>query len=70
MDSFGRLLLFTGLALAVIGGVLSIGDRFGLGRLPGDLSWRTGSMHVHVPLATSLLLSVVATVLLNLFLRR
>jgi hypothetical protein len=42
----------------------------GLGRLPGDLHWRRGNTSVYVPLASGLLLSLVATLLLNLFIRR
>lgn len=38
-----------------------------LGRLPGDLSFRSGNLTVHLPLATSILLSIVLTVLLHLF---
>ena len=41
-----------------------------LGRLPGDLSFEWGGARVYMPLATSILLSVVLTIILNLLLRR
>ena len=44
--------------------------RIGLGRLPGDLEWKRKGVSIHFPIVTSLVLSVVLTVLLNLFLRR
>jgi hypothetical protein len=72
MDSsgIGRVLLVAALVLAVAGGLLLIGSALGLGRLPGDLSFGRGNTRVHVPLATSILVSVVATVVLNLIVRR
>jgi len=70
MAHLGKLLLIAGLGIALIGLVLMVGERFGLGRLPGDLVWKRKQVTVYFPWVTSLLLSVVLTVLLNLFLRR
>ena len=41
-----------------------------LPRLPGDLTFGRGNLRVFVPIGTSILISVVLTILLNLFLRR
>ena len=41
-----------------------------LGRLPGDLVFRRGNFSFYFPIMTGLVLSLIATVLLNLFLRR
>jgi len=41
---------------------------FGRLHLPGDLTIRTGSVTVFIPIATSIILSIVLTVALNLFL--
>jgi Protein of unknown function (DUF2905) len=70
MSQFARLLIIGGLAMAGFGVVLLFGERFGLGRLPGDLLWKRKSTTVYFPIVTSLLVSVVLTVLLNLFMRR
>lgn len=70
MSPLARLLVLGGILLVAAGLVVEVAGRVGFGRLPGDLSWRTGHLHVYAPVATSLLVSVVATVLLNLFLRR
>lgn len=70
MNQLGRLLIGFGVTLVLCGGVLLALEALGLGRLPGDLSWRGKNVSVHVPLATSLLLSVIVTVLLNLWLGR
>ena len=43
---------------------------FGRIHLPGDLTFRSGSTTVYIPLATSVILSIVATIVLNLVLRQ
>jgi len=62
----GRLLLVFGVLLIVIGGALML---FGRIHLPGDFSFRSGNTVLYIPLATSIVLSVVATVVLNLVFR-
>ena len=70
LSDIGRLLVGGGLALVVVGVVMLAAGRLGLGRLPGDLSFGTDNLRVYVPIATCLLVSLVATVILNLLLRR
>ncbi|HEY2599003.1 MAG TPA: DUF2905 domain-containing protein [Candidatus Dormibacteraeota bacterium] len=67
MYDFGKLLLFFGVLLAVIGGGLMLFGRF---NLPGDFTFRSGSVTVYVPIAASIILSVVLTVVLNVFFRQ
>jgi hypothetical protein len=72
MFDLGRVLVVLGVGLVVVGGALvaGAGAGVGLGRLPGDLRWESHGLHVYAPLATCLLASVAATLLLNIFLRR
>jgi hypothetical protein len=71
LPDVGRMLVFLGVAIAVLGLLLLVLARLPyLGHLPGDLSFGRGNLRVYVPLATSLLLSLVLTILLNLFARR
>jgi hypothetical protein len=63
----GRMLLVFGVLLVVIGGALTLFGRF---QLPGDFTFRSGNVTVFVPLATSIILSIVATLVLNLFFRQ
>ena len=66
----GRLLLYMGLGLAVLGGlVVLLGRVVDLGNLPGDLLYEGDNVQVYVPIATMIVLSVVLTLLLNLALR-
>jgi Protein of unknown function (DUF2905) len=70
MGQLGRMLLLFSALLAVAGVVLILGDKLGLGRLPGDLVWKRKGTTVYFPIVTSILVSVVLTVLANLLLRR
>jgi len=66
MYDLGRTLIFLGVLLVLVG-VLLVGlNRFDLpiGRLPGDLNWRGRGWSVSFPLATSILVSVVLSLLL------
>jgi hypothetical protein len=70
MGDLGRTLLFLGLGLAVVGGLLMLGGRIpGLGRLPGDIVYRKGGFTFYFPLVTCLLLSLLLTILLSIFRR-
>ena len=69
-SELGRILLFVGLGLALLGGLLLLGGKVpGLGRLPGDIVYRRGNFTFYFPLATSILLSLLLTLLLSLFRR-
>ena len=66
----GRILLVVGGLIALAGLLLVAGRRLPLGRLPGDFSGSRGGVGFYIPLGTSLVLSLVLTVVLNLLLRR
>jgi len=68
MADFGRVLIVLGIALALAGEALVLLGRahVPLGRLPGDIVYRGKNTTVYFPLATSLLVSVVLSVVLYL----
>jgi len=68
MNELGKALLGLGLLLALIGALVLPAARIGLplGRLPGDISYKGKNFSVYVPLGTSLLISMVMSVILNL----
>lgn len=70
MSSLPKFLMLAGAALFALGLVLLLARRLGLGRLPGDISWEGKNFSFHFPLATSLIVSLVLTLLINLWLRR
>lgn len=69
MTELGRWILYAGLMLVVLGGLLLLLGRLGLGRLPGDLVWQWGSTTIYVPLGTMIVLSLLLTLVLNVLLR-
>lgn len=69
-ENIGRLLLWAGLGLVAVGGVVFVLGRFvDLGALPGDFTFRGENVRVYVPITTMIVVSVVLTILLNLILR-
>ena len=63
----GKTLVLVGLAIAALGLVMMLGVP--LGRLPGDIYVRRGNFSFYLPLATSIILSILLTLVLA-FLRR
>ena len=56
--------------LLVFGIIFVLLGRFGMDRLPGDLVLKRGNLTLYVPIGLMILLSVVGTILLNLYFRR
>ena len=63
----GKPLVIIGLVIAAVGLVMISG--FPLGRLPGDYTIRRGAFTFYFPLASSILVSLVLTVVLYLLRR-
>jgi hypothetical protein len=66
----GRILLVVGVVLVVVGGLAALGVRLPFGRLPGDIAIEGERGGFYFPITTMLLISVVLTIIVNLFLRR
>jgi hypothetical protein len=72
--SLGKLLIGIGAGIVILGALLLAADRFPgfsglfswLGRLPGDLSYKRDNFSFYFPIATSLLISVVLSLLFYL----
>jgi hypothetical protein len=72
MADLGRSLIIAGVALLALGLLVTLGPRLPLrlGRLPGDFVFRGKNSVFFFPLATSLLLSLLLSLVLWLFRRR
>jgi hypothetical protein len=70
LEGIGKLLISGAVVLLVLGGIFLFLSRFGLDRLPGDLVFRRGNFTVYAPIGLMIVISVVLTILLNLFFRR
>ena len=66
----GRILLVVGIVLVVVGGLAALGVRLPFGRLPGDIAIEGERGGLYIPLGTMIVVSLVLTLLFNLFLRR
>jgi Protein of unknown function (DUF2905) len=68
MSDFGKLLVVLGLVIVIVGVILIVLGRTNLplGRLPGDIVYRGKNTTFYFPLATSILLSVVLSIVLYL----
>jgi hypothetical protein len=68
MSEVGRIIVILGISLIVIGGVVMLLGRAGLplGRLPGDIVYKGKNTIFYFPLATSILLSIVLSIVMYL----
>jgi hypothetical protein len=71
MESIARYIMIGGVVLFLIGGGVYLAAKFGipLGRLPGDIRIEDENGSFYFPLTTSILVSVVLTILLNVISR-
>lgn len=71
METIARYLMLGGIALFLIGGGVYLAAKLGipLGRLPGDIRIEGENGTFYFPLASSILVSVVLTILLNVIVR-
>ena len=69
-EGVGRLLIGGALVVLVLGVLFLLLGRLGIDRLPGDFVFRRGNLTVYLPIGVMILVSIVGTILLNLFLRR
>lgn len=64
----GRILIVAGLVLVAVGLLVSVGVP--IGRLPGDITIRRGSVSFYFPLTTSIIASILLTLLFMFMGRR
>jgi len=74
LSGVGRFLLVTGLILTAVGSLLILAPKIPgfdrLGRLPGDFVVERGPVTIFLPIVSSILISLLLTIVLNLILRR
>ena len=70
MVPLGRILIILGIALVLLGIILSYSHFFSflhLGRLPGDIRIRRGSFSFYFPLTTCIILSILLSLVFYIF---
>ena len=70
MGDLGRMLMIAGGVLLVLGVIFTLGGRLPwLGRLPGDIAIERENVRFYFPLATSIVISIILTLIAALFRR-
>ncbi|MCC8058937.1 MAG: DUF2905 domain-containing protein [Synergistaceae bacterium] len=71
MSQLGKMLVAAGLLLAAVGAVLIIAGKLNipLGKLPGDITYQKKNLTVFAPFGTMLVVSLILTLILNIFSR-
>ena len=70
MYDMGKILIYIGIALVIIGLLIHFGGKLlPLVQLPFDFTWAGSLWGVYFPLCSSILLSIILTLILNLLFR-
>jgi uncharacterized protein HemY len=64
-----KVLIIAGVVLIAVGLAWLVGEKLGLGRLPGDVVIERGNTRIYFPIMTSILISIVLSLALWLFSR-
>lgn len=68
---FGKMLIVFGIFMIIAGVAIGFSGKFFLlGQLPGDIHWSWGKTAFFFPVVSSFVISIVGTILLNLFFRK
>lgn len=66
MESLGKLFISIGLIMIFLGGVFVLGEKIGLGKMPGDIFIQKENFTLAFPIVSSLIISIILTIVLNL----
>ena len=71
LEPIARILMFAGISLFLIGGLIFLFSRVGINlfQLPGDIRLQSGNITCLVPIVSTILLSILLTLILNIALR-
>ena len=71
MNQLGKMLIAMGLLLAAVGFLLLIAGKLNIpfGKLPGDITYQKKNLTVFAPFGTMIVVSVILTLILNIFSR-
>jgi len=68
LNQFGKLLIIFGILIVIAGLALLFFDKIPfLGKLPGDIHIRKNSTHIYIPIVSCILISIILTIIFNLF---
>ena len=69
-QNLGKLIILAGVFLIIFGLLLTFSGKLPfIGKLPGDFVFKRDNFSFYFPLATSIILSIILTLVINFFLR-
>jgi hypothetical protein len=71
LEPIARILMIAGISLFLIGGLIYLFARIGINlfQLPGDIRLQSGNVTCLVPIVSTILLSILLTLILNIAIR-
>ena len=70
LEPFGKFLIFVGIFMVILGLLVTFWDRVPLlGKLPGDIFFQKGNFRFFFPIVSTLLISLILTIVINLIIR-
>lgn len=69
VNYFGKHLIIIGVVLVIIGGIFLLGQKIGLGKLPGDIYIQKGNFTFFFPVVTCIIISLILTLIAKIFRR-
>ncbi len=70
METAAKVLLASAFVLALLGVGALVLARLGVERLPGTIHWKSENVSVTIPVLLMVIVSIVGTIVLNLWFRR
>ena len=70
LETVAKIILAVGVGVVVLGGVLYLLAKLGLGNIPGSFVYRGKNVTVYIPIGLMILISLLASLFLSLFFRR
>ncbi|OGF99306.1 hypothetical protein A2Y99_05050 [Candidatus Gottesmanbacteria bacterium RBG_13_37_7] len=67
MKFMGNFLIYTGILVTLFGLLINIFHKFNLPLIPGDILIQKGNFTLFFPIITSLIISIILTIIFNLF---
>ena len=67
LPQVGKVLIIFGVLIVALGLVTLLSEKVPfLGKLPGDLYFRSGNTRIYIPIVTCVILSILLTIIMNL----
>lgn len=71
LSGFGKILILIGLILALLGGIIYLFGKIPfLGKLPGDIYIKRDNFTFYFPVVTMIIISLILTIIINIFFRK